>query len=750
MSPTVPAQNPATTESNWHAIVIGTDDYPRMPSTKLNGCVRDATSIRDFLLEKVEIPESRLSFLTSPAADPAHLSSAGNIRAAFAALVERVHAGDHVVLFYACHGVRLTRTTPNAASQVFYGLVAADVEPNGEGFCNLVLDREINRLLRQLQKRSVSVTVIADTCHSGASTRDIKTKPPVERFLKVLEPLSDGDWATLQAKHPALVPQPATRDLEGDAPADRIVTQVASDVDFVVLAACQDGQTAKEVTEDTVAADGTRTTTSHGALTSSLLQALGKVPAEHVKNLRWMDFYDDLSSTVVKRVSAQKPSLEGNPARSVFGGKWKPFAPGFTVRQVDGVFNVEGGIVHGLDVGAEIDIYPYDTPDFEASAAAPVRAKIDTAALSTSVAKLVDPAKPVDAKARARLVKPSPNVAPMKVRIVGVPPEILSAAGLDAEDVARFVAIAAEGTSAHIEVRPFSGEVPAKAWGVDFDEDGNELLGENAKDFEGARDGWVFVRSDASGAPGLLPPDFKAAPEDIIAYLPNTSSQSRGLSADQLHTKLGAALGNGLVHYAKYLRTRDRSGSDATLRAMMSVKLRVGEEADLPDEGATELPAELIAKTKYLEPVAGVYTVRDDQWLFFEATVLKATKLRLFVGVLLCSDDGNVQPGWPPSGENYTFDEKTTTYIGQDRFNPQVLNRRKDQRTTMWTLKFVGYTAAKESAPIDLHSLAQEKTVQDVIAEDLKRTRAFAGRPVPKPEQPAYYTWDFRIACTRP
>jgi hypothetical protein len=180
---------------------------------------------------------------------------------------------------------------------------------------------------------------------------------------------------------------------------------------------------------------------------------------------------------------------------------------------------------------------------------------------------------------------------------------------------------------------------------------------------------------------------------------------------------------------------------------MMSVRLLVGDAADVPDAGADSLPAELVAKMKCVDPVAGVYSVREDQWMFLEATVLKPTRLRLFVGVLLCSDDGNIQAGWPPAGEKYTFDDKTTTYLGEDRFNPLFLARRKDQRTSFWTLKLIGYTAARDSAPIDLHSLEQAQTVQDVIARPLQRDRGFVGRPMAQPERPAWYTWDFRIAC---
>lgn len=39
MNETIPAQPAAAAESQWHAIVIGIDEYPRMLANRLNSCV---------------------------------------------------------------------------------------------------------------------------------------------------------------------------------------------------------------------------------------------------------------------------------------------------------------------------------------------------------------------------------------------------------------------------------------------------------------------------------------------------------------------------------------------------------------------------------------------------------------------------------------------------------------------------------------------------------------------------------------
>ena len=732
----------------WRALVIGIDAYPDLPSAQLNGCVRDATAMRQFLLERLALPPERLSVLTSPAAEPAQVATAANIRAAFAALAgeDGPAAGEHVLLYYACHGVRLTRQNADGSSQMYYGLAAADLSQGAEGYRNLVLDREINRLLRRLQRRGVSVTLIADTCNSGASTRSLG-QDAGERYLKDPVALSEEGWRALDATHPGLAPsvgEPGEQDV-----LDRVGRGAPTDADFVVLAACQDGETAKEVFEETLGEDGATVSIAHGALTSSLLAALARVPDSHVATLRWMDLFDDLSATVSRRVAArnassQRPALEGNPARRVFGGQWRAFAPGFTARLRDGVIRIEGGTVTGLDVGATLMLFPFDTVDFDAADTTPVEVVITAAGLSTSTASPSDPAAIVPEKARARLIRPSPNQPPMRVRLVGLPDDVLAAAKLEDPGATPWLQLVPPGALAHVEVRPNVGEIPAEIWGA-FP--GGELT-ENATYFQGARDGWAFVRSDQRGAPALLPEGFVPTPDDILAMLPGAGPQIGAIANSVLSARLGEALREGLLQYARYLRARDRSGGDEVMRAMLSVRLRAGAAEDTPDPGQDTLPEALIAATRVVDPTDGVHVVHEGEWLFLELRVLKATRLRLFVGVLLCSDDGNIIPVWPPPGENYTFDNGRTTYVGEDRFNPLFVNRRLDQRITRWMLKVIAYTAAPDSPPIDLSALAQERSLQDMLAIPLLPTRAIIGRPKPPPELPIATTFDLAIAYT--
>lgn len=746
MNPDSLPQDVGATNSvpSWRAIVIGINQYPSLgPSDQLGGCVNDAESIAEFLIQRVGIPASHIALLTSPVVTGATLATAENIRAALRALCEgdSVKAGDHVVLTYACHGVRLSPKGGVPGSPVYYGLAAADLARGGQGFANLVLDQEFNRFLRTLTRRKVSVTVIADTCHSGASTRDIASPDEVKvRALQNIEPLSEAEWQHLVQTHPAL----SANQVERGLPKEEPEKEPDSDADFVVLCACRDTEKANEASEKVVDSSGKQVSRSHGLLTLSLLHVLRRLSDSQIKSLRWMDLYDDLLRAVQQRlaamdVSSQHPSLEGRPERPVFGGKWTPFAPGFTVRTGSGGLTVDGGTLHGLDVGAELDLYPADTADFDAASGRAVRARVIAATLSTCTAELVDPAAAVQDRARGRLAKPSPSEPAMGVRLVNVPSAVASAATLDDEAATGMITVVAADAPAHVEVRPYQAAVPLEIFAVD-----SPLR----KSWLGARGGWVLVRSDLAGTPSRLPTDFTPEREDIIAYLPGEGPLIDRLKDQDL--ALGRALRDGLLHYSQYLRTRDRSANDETLRACLSVKLRVGQAADAPAmESASTLRAELLAKTTYLDPDAGIYPVEEGQWLFLELQVVKAPALRLQVGLLACSDDGNVQALWPAPGESYTFDAGKLTYLGVDRFNPLFLNCRPDQKQSRWTLKLIVYTAPADSEPINLQGLALLESVQDRIAEVLRAGRALIGRPPAQAERPAWCTVDLHIVCKK-
>ncbi len=198
----------APTET-WRALVIGVDHYPGVwnkasPSqNQLEGCVNDAAAFRRFLVERVQVPSANIRYLTAPlgaggpSVDPAK-ATAALVREAMVELQKATQPGDHVVVFYAGHGLRLERKS--SPGERYYGFVPHDFGWQGDDRKNLITDREINSFLRALtDDKGASVTVIADTCHSGASTRDVG--PKVRARSLDTRRLEEAEWAELVKMH---------------------------------------------------------------------------------------------------------------------------------------------------------------------------------------------------------------------------------------------------------------------------------------------------------------------------------------------------------------------------------------------------------------------------------------------------------------------------------------------------------------------------------------------------------------------
>jgi hypothetical protein len=520
-------QSEPTTKPTWHALLIGVDAYPHLtPGEQLSGCANDAEAMLRFLVERVQIPEGNLHCLTAPHGAPAkgparEAATAANIRAAFDSLTKEhvVAPGDHVLLFYAGHGLRLSRAVAaGGAFQRYHAFAPADLGRSPVGLRNLILDRELHDLLRALEGKQATVTVIADTCHSGSVTRGEMG----ERCIR-MAPLEGREWQALTEAHPALGGGVATAD--GAAPGaaggmGRMGEYAGGD--FVVLAACHDTETAKEDDVTVLDDDGMPQRIRHGVLTIHLLEELRRVPAERIASLRWADFHERLRGAVVShvaalRASSQVPAIEGRKEKTVFGGAWRPFSPGFTVRLgQEGTLRVDGGSLHGLDAGAVLAVHPPDTADFHAARSPGIEAVIASATPMSSEARLRDPAQLVADRSRARLLRASPTEKPIAVRLVAVPEAITRVAAADSGSSGWFTFDDAPAVGArdlaHVELRPWKGAIPAAAWP-------EKTVGL----WTDARDGWVLVRTDRFGAPSERRV-AEPAPEDILAYLPGAGS----------------------------------------------------------------------------------------------------------------------------------------------------------------------------------------------------------------------------------
>lgn len=705
--------------ANWHALVIGVDRYASFPGKSLNGCVNDANAMARFLSEKVQIPSANLRLLLSPReeTDPNTRATAANIRSAFSAVTAAAGKSDHVVLFFAGHGTQLSRAAAGGAKDRYYGFLPEDVAKSANGLANVVLGREIYRFLRETEKAGATITVIADTCHSGGATRGVEDD--VQTRSLELPALSDVEWQQFTAAHPAL-------DNRDNAVTDATPFGAYPGGDFVMLTGCLDIELAKEWKADVVDTEGKPAVIRHGLLTFSLLEELGREPAETIRSLRWVDLSDRLRNVVGQRAvglkqGPQTPLIEGCPEKTVFGGEWKPFDPGFTVRKPDaGMLVVDGGALHGLDAGARITIFPPGTTRFE-EAANGIDALIVSATPSTSIADAGLNAERVADGSRARLTQPSAVVTPILVRLRHDDPPMAEATrAAIAGDEFRIIEVeAAESTVAHAELRRWQGSVPESVWPA-------------PREWAGARDGWVLVR-----------PSFeKLTADEIVAYFPSSGGLAAGVPPEHAERAIGEAIARSLACWSRYLRARDRRAVDDTLKPMLDVRLRLAKTSERP-ESMDALPV--------VESKGGIYAVTDADFLWADIRVKTATKLRLQLGWLALSDDGNIMALWPPQGADNTYAVGDAIYAGRDREQALPLGVRPDQTISMWTLRLLACTVAPGAAPLNIRALEQD-TAQAAFAAAIGSTRAATRgslREAP-PEQPAWYAWDFRVAVSAP
>jgi hypothetical protein len=751
LKPVIPA--PPSAELTWHALVVGVDSYS--PSIRqLNGSVNDALSIRTLLTERVGVKADSIRFLLAPRGPlppDATLATSKNVREALANLTESAKRGDHVFIYYAGHGVRIERAT---GPQIrVYGFAPTDIELGDGTVTNLILGNEINGALRKLTDNGAVVTVVADTCHAGSSTRGLELGA---RGIEV-KALSDAAWSALVKNDPP--PETVT------AGASRGIIDAKGWIgrptnkgdDWVFLSACCDTESAKEDRFDNL---------PHGLFTAALLEALKAVTGDEVASLRWMDLYPKVRDGALLRIrnarrTSQTPTLEGRLERTVFGGPWSPFDPGFTAvqRGTTEIVELDGGLLHGLDVGAEIAIYPPGTASFAVADGKGVvmeRATIDYVAPATSTARLVTAGAQVAKDSRARLVRPGPATARVGVLLTDVPAEIVAVVART-PGVADFLALNPDSDPIEVEVLPWAGKAPL--W---------YKLDPNAPSWIDKSDGWVLVpyvppvppapklAADGVGV-SAAPVARELSTDEVIAFLPRLATTEDSERA----TALGEALGRGLVHWARYLRVRGRQNTDSALMRIIDVVVHVAPEGSPVD------PAE---KCKILEPdAAGFHDIQDGDAVWIELRIKQAPKQRLYTGILVCSDDGNILLTWPPNGsspamgaigeeeQSFLTTSSETVFVGLDRFNPAYPQRRPDQSSSKYTFKIVAYTAP-DGQPPRLASLAQDDTVQDVIDRALTpATRGnlgtrggIDGRSVaPPPQTPLWCTWDLVIRVNR-
>lgn len=343
---TDPAPTEAPNEPSYRVLLIGIDDYRKKP---LSGCVNDIDEMQSLLLDRVGVPRGQIRRLASPrnakysTTVPQQPATLDNMRAELARLIREAQEGERVFIYYSGHGARAPFERSDGYLFHRESLVPQDVDHSSEK--RLLADYEFNDLLGQIAKRTPSVTVMLDCCHSAGATRDPGLPTMASRGVHVRDDL--GWIAPLPAQGALAMRSPNTR---GDAAATERTVDTCH-----VVAACQNHELAMEGADT----DGVH----HGVLTDAFLRALVGLTRTELRTLPWTRIWQRICAAVKARNPWQNPWMAGHLARAVFAGPPVDGDAGLSIRRVGNTYEIDAGELASVTEGTKIAVYG-ETPRF--------------------------------------------------------------------------------------------------------------------------------------------------------------------------------------------------------------------------------------------------------------------------------------------------------------------------------------------------------------------------------------------------
>ncbi len=325
------AASPAQTR---RAVLVGIDEYspgptpasatPRTraiqgtPSRKslepLAGAQRDAEAMKQLLVERFGFEDRNVILLTGQAAKADAILTALETH-----LIANAARGDISLFYFAGHGSRIrNRAIRNANIDGWDSTILPADSLQGAPD---IRGKELARIFSRAPRKGVHLTVIHDSCYSGAAARG----PVAARRVRA-QPPDGGVWID--------------EVYEGRLPEDDGV---------LLLSAAQDDQPAAEL-------DATDLGGSHGAFTWALLRVLAVTPP----NERVDRIFQRVRALMQSEVAGQEPVMlakQGRNEQSLLGEPASTDAKAMTVavrRITDETIRLNGGAAMNLHEGCEL------------------------------------------------------------------------------------------------------------------------------------------------------------------------------------------------------------------------------------------------------------------------------------------------------------------------------------------------------------------------------------------------------------
>ena len=251
-SPMSPPQQARAYSLHFGVNVVDPGAYPGQYVPDLRGCVRDA---RDW----AAFAKTRGFAVTPPfVADgrqrgDATRATRENFKAQMAAFAETCRPGDLLLVTYAGHGSQVKTTDPQESDRFDETWLLYD---------GILLDDEVDLACKDFAA-GVRIVIVADSCHSGTSTRNVVMLEPAQ-----VVPRDAGPDVVIERRVPEAVARSNYRanraDFEAIKAERRRRPRTAAYVKL--LAGCRDGETSKEVR-------------GRGVFSSTLLGVLAEDPS---------------------------------------------------------------------------------------------------------------------------------------------------------------------------------------------------------------------------------------------------------------------------------------------------------------------------------------------------------------------------------------------------------------------------------------------------------------------------------------
>ncbi|MFZ2633409.1 MAG: caspase family protein [Desulfosalsimonadaceae bacterium] len=145
------------------ALLVGVNKY-KLPGSDLQGCVNDATNVRDVLLKYFGFNVKDIRVLVDARA------TKKAILARLIWLVKNVKSGDRILFHFSGHGSQIRdRDGDELKDHLDEILCPHDMDWDG----TYIADDELKAIFSTLPA-GVHLDVLLDSCHSGSGTRDIQ------------------------------------------------------------------------------------------------------------------------------------------------------------------------------------------------------------------------------------------------------------------------------------------------------------------------------------------------------------------------------------------------------------------------------------------------------------------------------------------------------------------------------------------------------------------------------------------------